>query len=450
MDTRKAMTLAARPIDLMIFAKWILPVVPQGRVLRDCCLAVDKGLILGIHTRQEAPKLYQPAQTVELPEHVLMPGLINAHGHAAMSLLRGFADDLPLSDWLQNHIWPAEARWVSNNFVRDGAELAIAEMLRSGTTCFSDMYFFPEATAAAAQRAGMRAQVAFPILDFPTAWGSGPDDYIHKGIELRDNYKSSHLISIGFGPHAPYTVSDEPLQRVATLAEELQAPIQIHLHETAGEVEDAVKASGVRPIERLNNLGLLSPLTQCVHMTQLTDEDIDLVASTGASVIHCPESNLKLASGLCPVQKLIDANINVALGTDGAASNNDLDMFGEMRTAALVGKLAASNAAAVSADTAVYMATLGGAKALGLDHCTGSLEPGKAADVIAVRLDDIESIPLFELASQLVYTASGHKVTHSWVNGKMLMRERQLLTLSVPEITAKIRQWQYKLEPLAE
>lgn len=439
------MTQAPRSIDLLISAKWILPIVPQSRILEDCCIAVDKGVILGLHTRKEGQLLYDARQTLDLPKHVLMPGLVNAHGHAAMSLLRGFADDLPLHEWLNEHIWPAESRWVSEEFVRDGTELALAEMLRSGTTCVSDMYFFPETTAAVAHRAAVRAQVNFPVLDFPTAWGSGPDDYIHKGIELLDTYKSSQLISIGFGPHAPYTVSDEPLQRISTLAEELQAPIQIHLHETAGEVDDAVRATGLRPIERLNRLGLLSPLTQCVHMTQLTDADIETVATSGATVIHCPESNLKLASGLSPVQKLLDHGVTVALGTDGAASNNDLDMFGEMRTAALVGKLSANDAAAVSAETALYMATLGGAKALGLDGCIGSLEPGKAADMIALQLDDLSSAPLHHLASQLVYTASGHKVTHSWVNGKLLMRDRQLLTLSENEILAKTHQWQAKL-----
>ncbi len=440
------MTPEPQAIDLLIFAKWILPIVPTGRVLDDCCVAVDKGLILGLHTHGEARERYRARETVELPEHALMPGLVNAHGHAAMSLLRGFADDLPLMTWLEGSIWPAESRWMSEEFVRDGADLALAEMLRSGTTCFSDMYFFPETTAAAAHRAGMRAQVNFPVLDFATAWGTGPDNYIHKGIELHDVYKSSHMISIGFGPHAPYTLSDEPLERIGILAEELQAPIQIHLHETVGEVADAIKATGLRPIERLNRLGVLSPLTQCVHMTQLTESDMDIIASSGASVIHCPTSNLKLASGLCPVQQLLERDIVVALGSDGAASNNDLDLFSEMRTAALVGKLAAGDASAVNAHTALHMATLGGARALGLDRDIGSLEAGKAADMIAIKLDQLESAPLYNLASQLVYTASGHKVTHSWVNGRALMRERQLLTLSQADILARVQQWQAKLQ----
>lgn len=435
-----------RQIDLLIRARWVLPIVPSGRVLENCCVAVDKGRILGLHTPNDAAQQYHAHQTLELDHHVLMPGLVNSHGHAAMTLLRGYADDLPLMVWLNQHIWPAEQRWLDKEFVRDGAELAMAEMLLSGTTCFADMYFFPEATAAAAHRAGMRAQVNFPVVDFATPGGSDADDYIHKGIGLLDTYKSSQLITVGFGPHAPYTLSDEPLRRIATLAEELQAPIQIHLHETASEVADALKSTGQRPIQRLNQMGLFSPLTQCVHMTQLTDEDIALVKEAGASVIHCPESNLKLASGLCPVQKLLDEGIPVALGTDGAASNNDLDMFGEMHTAALIGKLAANDAAAMDAHCLLHMATLGGAKALGLDGDIGSLEAGKAADMIAVRLDDIASTPLYQIPSQLVYTASGHRVSHSWVAGKMLLREGQLTSLSRTDIVTRAQQWQERLQ----
>ncbi len=440
------MTPAPQAIDLLVFAQWILPIVPNGRVLEDCCIAIDKGVILGIHTRQEASSLYAADNITELPHHVLMPGLINAHGHAAMTLLRGYADDQPLMNWLQEAIWPAETRWMSEEFVRDGADLALAEMLRSGTTCFADMYFFPEATAAAAHRAGMRAQVHFPVVDSATAWGSGPDDYIRKGIELHDIYKSSQLISVGFGPHAPYTLSDEPMQRIATLAEELQAPIHIHLHESAGEIADAIQTTGMRPIERLSELGIMSPLTQCVHMTQLTDTDIECVAAAGASVIHCPNSNLKLASGLCPAQQLIDNGIAVGLGSDGAASNNAVDLFQEIRTAALVGKLAAQDATAVDAHTALHMATLGGARALGLDKQIGSLEAGKAADMIAVDLSGVECAPLYDVASQLVYSASGHRVTHSWVAGRALLRERQLLTLPQADILVRAQRWQDRLK----
>jgi len=290
-------------VDSLIFARWILPIRPERKVYENCALAIKNGEILSITPKQEASKRYRCSAPYYLDHHVVMPGLVNAHGHAAMSLLKGYADDLPLESWLNNHIWPTEKQWVCPQFVSEGTELAVAEMLACGTTCFSDMYFFPEETAKVALSAGIRAQITFPILDFPTAWANSADEHIHKGLALHDQYRSNDLISIGFGPHAPYTVSDAPLKRIATLAEELQAPVQIHLHETAQEVQAAIEKTGVRPIERLNALGVLSPLTQCVHMTQLTEQDIKTVAASGASVIHCPQSNLKLASGLCPVSE---------------------------------------------------------------------------------------------------------------------------------------------------
>jgi 5-methylthioadenosine/S-adenosylhomocysteine deaminase len=307
------------------------------------------------------------------------------------------------------------------------------------------MYFFPEAAAKAAFESGIRAQITFPVFDFPSAWGQGPDEYLSKGLALNDDYRSNELITIGFGPHAPYTVSDEPLQRIATIAEEMQAPIQIHLHETAFEVEESIKNTGKRPIQRLADLGLLSPLTQCVHMTQINEEDLELLKSTGAHIVHCPESNLKLASGFCPVDTLQQSGINVALGTDGAASNNDLDLLAELRTAALLAKGVSGNASALNAHQALRMATLNGAKAMGIDHLTGSLEAGKAADVIAIAFDELESLPLYNPASQLVYTQRSHRVTHSWVNGKCLMRDRQLQTLSEHEIITKAQRWQKKI-----
>jgi 5-methylthioadenosine/S-adenosylhomocysteine deaminase len=379
-----------------------------------------------------------------------MPGLINCHTHAAMSLLRGYADDLPLMRWLKDHIWPAEKRWVDAEFVHDGSQLALAEMLKTGTTCFSDMYFFPETTAAAVHHAGLRAQITFPVMDFPTSWASEADDYIHKGLMLRDDYRSHPRIRIGFGPHAGYTVSDAPLKRIAVLAEELQAPVQIHLHETASEVMQAVDATGMRPIERLLDLGVLTPLTQCVHMTQLSDRDMDLLQQSGASVIHCPESNLKLASGICQVQRLLDRGICVALGTDSAASNNDMDMFGEIATAALIGKVAARDATALSAWQTLHMATLGGAKVLGLDAQIGSLEPGKAADMIAVRLDEMDTAPLYDLAAQLVYSNRRNRVTHAWVEGKILLQDGQLTTLNATELRNRALRWQERIKPTAE
>ena len=438
------------PIDLLISARWIIPVVPAGQVLENYALAVQQGNIVALLPADEAAQRFQAKETLELGDHIVIPGLINAHGHAAMSLMRGYADDTELQTWLQEHIWPAEARWVDSSFVRDGTELAMAEMIRSGTSCFSDMYFFPEQAAQAADTAGMRCQVAFPVLDFPTAWAEGPDAYLAKGQQLQDAYRQHPRISIGFGPHAPYTVSDQPLQCIAERSAQQQTPVQIHLHETAQEVETALKGSGERPIQRLHRLGLLSPLTQCVHMTQVNAEDIALLQETGAHVVHCPESNLKLASGFCPVAELLDAGVNVALGTDGAASNNDLDLLGEMRTAALLAKGVAGNAASVDAHSALRMATLNGARALGLEARTGSLEVGKAADIAAIALGDLETLPLYNPASQLVYANNSHRVSHVWVDGRALLHNGELQTLDKQALMNKAKAWNEKLQAAEE
>jgi 5-methylthioadenosine/S-adenosylhomocysteine deaminase len=432
-------------IDLIIKARWIIPVVPAGRVLENCALVIDKGHIIALVPHEEVDRRYSASETLNLGSHVLIPGLVNAHGHAAMSLLRGYADDQPLDTWLKEHIWPTESRWVSEDFVRDGTELALAEMIKSGTTCFSDMYFYPEQAAQACLDAQIRCQLAFPIMDFPTAWGLGPDDYLGKGLNLHDNFRGNHLINIAFGPHAPYTVSDAPLQKIAVLAQEMDMPIHIHLHETAQEISDSLQQFGCRPSQRLMDLGLLSPLTQCVHMTQIDESDIKLLQESGAHVIHCPESNLKLASGFCPVDTLLKANINVALGTDGAASNNDLDLFSELKTAVLVGKAIAQNAAALDAHTALRMATLNGAKALGMEDLIGSLEVGKLADVTAVDLGELSMQPLYNPASQLIYTHAGQAVTHVWVEGKQLLANRVLQTLNEREILGKANWWRKQI-----
>ncbi len=434
-------------VDTLIHARWIIPVVPADTVLNDCSIAIADGQIVAILPTEQAKRRYSAGATQELNQHLVIPGLVNAHNHAAMTLLRGYADDTPLKQWLEQHIWPAEGQWVDADFVADGAKLSAAEMIRSGTTTFSDMYFFPEETAKVALESGLRCQLAFPILDFPTAWGQGPDDYIHKGLALHDDYRSHPNINVVFGPHAPYTVSDEPLQRIATLAEEMQCPVQIHLHETQQEVDDAVEQTGERPIQRLNRLGLLSPLTQCVHMTALSSDDIELLSQTGAHVIHCPESNLKLASGFCPVKDLQEAGVNVALGTDGAASNNDQDLLGEMKTAALLAKGVSGDASAVNAHEALRMATLNGAKALGLDATIGSLEVGKQADITAIALDQLEQSPLYNPVSALSYSNVSQQVSHVWCNGKLLMAERQLQTLDANSIQEAATQWQARIAP---
>ncbi len=431
--------------ETLLHARWIIPVEPRGTVLEHHSLALDEGRITAILPSSDARRTFTAQTTVELERHALIPGFVNAHTHAAMSLLRGIADDLPLMDWLQQHIWPAEQKWVNEQFVHDGTQLAIAEMLRSGTTCFNDMYFYPEVTARVAAAAGMRVCTGMILIDFPTAYAGNPDEYFAKGLAVHDEYRHHPLVHFSFAPHAPYTVSDEPLKRVQVLADELELPIHIHVHETDGEIQNSLKAGGQRPLERLQELGLLSPSLVAVHMTQLIDEDIRRVADSGASVVHCPESNLKLASGFCQVQKLLDAGINVALGTDGAASNNDLDMLGEMRTAALLGKAVHSDASALPAADVLQMATINGARALGLADHIGSLTPGKWADIAAVDLGCLETQPLYNPVSQLVYAATREQVSDVWVAGQHLLRRRELTQLDLADVLQRVGGWQQRV-----
>ncbi|MDH5594196.1 MAG: TRZ/ATZ family hydrolase [Gammaproteobacteria bacterium] len=432
-------------VDTIIHARWIIPVEPENTIYEDHSLLIHEGRILDILPSSEVQNTYQSNNMLELTRHALIPGLINTHTHCAMSLLKGLADDLPLMDWLQNHIWPAEQQWVSPEFVRDGSELAIAEMLRSGTTCFNDMYFFPDETAHVASRAGIRVNIGLIMLDFPTVWANNADEYLKKGIDVRDKFRANPLVTMAFAPHAPYTVSDQPLEQIQSYAEEMDIPVHMHIHETIGEVTTAETEKGQRPLARLNDLGLITPRMMAVHMTQLTEDEIKLVAENGTHVVHCPESNLKLASGYCPVQKLMDTGVNVALGTDGNASNNDLDMLGEMKTAALLAKAVADNAGAMNAFQTLKMATLNGAKAMGLDNEIGSLVKGKAADITAIHLDNIETQPLYNPVSQIVYSAGREHVTDVWVAGKHLLKDKTLTTLNIKTILEKAHNWAKKI-----
>ena len=420
--------------DLIISARWIIPVVPRKTVLDNHGLIIAKGRILDIIP--DAAAQYPDVPAVHLPDHAVLPGLINLHTHAAMNLFRGVTDDLPLMQWLEGHIWPLEGRFVDEAFCRLGARHAIAEMLRGGVTCFNDMYFFPEATAREVRAAGIRAQLGMILLDFPSAYAASPDEYFERGLALHDACLSEDLISTCFAPHAPYTVSDAPLARCRTLADELDVPITMHVHETAHEVENA--ADSRRPLARLQALGLLNERLSAVHMTQLNAAEIDQVAASGAHVVHCPESNLKLASGFCPVAELSAAGINVALGTDGAASNNDLDMIGEMRTAALLGKGIAGRADALPADEVLAMATINGARALGQEDRIGSLEPGKWADLCAVDLSALEQQPLFDPISQIVYAAARHQVSDVWVAGRRVLQAGRLTRIDETALLSQV------------
>ena len=431
--------------DCLLHAKWIIPVEPEAKVLENHTLVIKGDRIEALLPSDKAKQQYQTDNVHELDRHVLIPGLINAHTHAAMNLFRGLANDLPLMDWLNNYIWPAEQKWVSPGFVRDGTQLAVAEMLRGGTTCFNDMYFFPDVTAEVCASIGMRVTVGLILIDFPTAWADNAEEYLLKGEQVHDDFRHSPLVTTAFAPHAPYTVSDEPLKRINVLAEELDIPIHMHIHETAFEVQDAVEKNGQRPLARLAGLGVLSSRVIAVHMTQLEAEEIEMLVRLGVNVTHCPESNMKLASGFCPVDELIKAGVNVSIGTDGVASNNDLDMFGEMKTAALLGKAVSGDSTAMNAHTALKMATLNGAQALGLGDKTGSLKKGKQADVVAVNLDHLETLPCYDPAAQLVYAANRQQVTDVWVAGKQLLRDGQLTTVEYPGLIEKAKSWQKKI-----
>jgi 5-methylthioadenosine/S-adenosylhomocysteine deaminase len=427
--------------DLLIEAGWVVPIEPHGVVLSDHAVAVSGGKIVALLPIAEARRQFAPAQAVQRPDSVLLPGLVNAHTHNPMTLLRGVADDLPLMPWLTQHIWPIEAAVMGPEYVADGVELAIAEMLRGGTTCCNENYFFPDVQAATYRKFGFRAVVGLPIIEFPSVWASTPAEYFDKGLEVHDHYRRDPLVGFSFAPHAPYTVSDAGFERIRILADQLDLPVHCHVHETAHEVDESLTQHGVRPIARLERLGLWTDRMIAVHMTQLTPAEIALCAERGVSVVHCPQSNLKLASGFCPVDSLRRAGVNVAVGTDGCASNNDLDMFEELRTAALLAKGVAMDATAVDAASALRMATLGGATALGLGNVIGSIERGKQADLICVGMDALESLPLYHPISQLAYSCGRQQVSDVWIAGERKLADRQLVDMDVSAIRGKAGHW---------
>ncbi len=432
--------------DTLILPHWCAPVAPPETVLEDHAVAIHDGRIVEVLPAAEARQKYRPGVVVARPHHLLIPGLVNAHTHAAMTLFRGIADDLPLERWLADGVWPNEKRWTSAEMVRDGTRHAIAEMLLSGVTCFSDQYFFPEVIASTAAECHMRAVIGTPVIDFATAWAKDGPEYLAKGAELvHDRYADDPLISSCFAPHSTYTVSDALFRELRVMADQLDVQVQIHLHETAHEVEDAVRTTGKRPLARLKELGFLNASLMAVHAVYLEDEEIHELAEAGVAVAHCPRSNLKLASGIARVVAMRAAGITVALGTDGAASNNVLDMLGEMQTAALLAKTVAGNAAALTAPEALRMATLDGARALGLDDVTGSIAAGKWADLACVDLMTLNSQPVYDPLSQLVYTARPEQVTDVWVAGRQLVDQRRLSGINENDVLRRSAEWHQRI-----
>ena len=429
----------------LLCAQWVIPVEPTNVVLHDHCVAVENGKIAALLPTSAAIARWPNAVRVDLTGKVLIPGLVNLHTHAAMSLLRGAGDDLPLQQWLQQRIWPLEAKLMSPQFVFDGSVMAAYEMVRGGITCFNDMYFFPESTARAARALGMKATLGIVMIEFASPYGSGPDEYLSKGLALRDQLRDDPLIRFSMAPHAPYTVSDANFVKIAAIAAELGLPINIHLHETAFEIQQSLKEYGKRPLQRLNDLGLLGPDLIAVHAVHLNDAEIELLARAGASVAHCPHSNLKLASGLAPTAKLAQRGINIGIGTDGSASNNRLDLFAESRTAALLAKVASGDASCWPAHYTLRAATLAGAQALGLADQIGSIEVGKCADLVAVDLSDANYLPVFDAVSHLIYAVGRDSVADVWINGKLVVSKRQLVdsnaAATVSEVTGRSGLW---------
>lgn len=435
-----------QPVDYIIQAKWLITCETPNKILQNHALIIEKDKIKAILPIDIAASQYQAKKTIHYSDHAVIPGFINAHTHISMNYFRGLADDLALMNWLNNYIWPAEKQWVSHEFVRDASLFAMAEMIRGGTTCFNDMYFFPDATAEAAEISGMRAHIGMTVIEFPTRWANTTDEYFARGMEFFEKFKNHSLVTATLAPHAPYTVSDQSMLRIKQIAEQHHLKINLHLHETADEVNQSLKQYNKRPIKRLHDLGLITPDLIAVHMTQIDDEDMKILQQGKPSVVHCPESNMKLASGICPVEKLQRAGLNVALGTDGAASNNDLDMIGEMRSCALLAKLATLNPENMTAENTLQLATAHGAKALGIDRITGTLEAGKSADFAVVDLSEMETLPVYHPVSQIVYAAGRHQVKDVWVRGKQLMKDRELLTLDEKELRVKARDWAAKIK----
>ncbi len=438
----------SKPIDTLIEARWVIPVEPHAVVLERHAVAISGTEIAEVLSIEDARVKYANVERVDLMEHALIPGLINTHTHNPMTLMRGLADDLPLMDWLQQHIWPTEAKVMTPEFIRDGVELAVAEMLRGGTTCCNENYFFPDVIAATYRRLGFRAMVGLPIIEFPGAWAKSCDEYFDKGLAVHDEFRGEALVSTCLAPHAPYTVSDDSLKRVRMLADQLDMQVHIHVHETEAEIENARRDHGMRPLARLHALGLVNSQLIAVHMTQLTEAEMVLCAENSVSVVHCPESNLKLASGFCPVESLRRLGVNVALGTDGCASNNDLDMFGEMRTAALLAKAVAKDASAWNAAYALRAATLNGANAVGWGDRIGSIAAGKQADLTALRLDALETLPVHNVVSQIVYACGRQHVSDVWIAGQRKLREGVLLNIDVAALRDKAAHWGKRIAAL--
>jgi 5-methylthioadenosine/S-adenosylhomocysteine deaminase len=434
------------PVDTLISARWVIPVEPDTRVLESHSIAVRAGRIVDVLPTSEARRRYVAQQEFERSRHVVLPGLVNAHTHAPMTLLRGRAENRELLPWLTEFVWPLESRWADPEFVADGTRLAIAEMLRGGITTFGDMYFWPDVVAKVAAENHMRASLGLVVVDAPTNWCSTVDEYIEKGLRLHDEYRGDPLVSTFIAPHAPYTVGDETLLRLRRIADELELPVTTHLHETQDEIERSLEKHGQRPLERLRRLGLTGPQFTAVHFVHASAADLDTIVESAAAVVHCPESNLKLGCGTANLPELLGRGIRVALGTDGAASNNDLDLLAEARTAGLLAAGVTGTPGALTSSDLVRMATLEGARVLGLAEVTGSLVPGKWADLCCVDLAAARSWPVHDVCTSLIYSASADQVSDTWVAGRHVLADREHVYLDLDELLARADRWRQRID----
>ena len=435
-------------VSAIISASWIFTSGPEDQLLSDYAVVIENDKIIDLVSQKKVFDEYEANNNYQLNNHILIPGLINAHTHSAMSLFKGFADDLPLQDWLNNHIWPAEKEFVNSSFVKDGSILALSEMIKSGVTTFNDMYFFPDATAEAAKELEVRGNIGLVVLDFPTNYATDPEDYLVKGFEFRDKWRNEELITTSIAPHAPYSVSDEAFSLINTYSEELGITIHTHLPETQWEIEDSIDKYGITPIQRLNNLGIIGPSLVAAHCVHLNDQDMAILAKNKVNIVHNPSSNMKLGSGIADVAKMLKQNLNVSLGTDSSASNNRLDIMEEMRLAALISKGSSMLPESIPAKEAIKMATINGAKALGLDSEIGSIEKNKKADLVAIDLSAIENQPLYNPISTLVYSSSRTDVSYVWIDGKIKLKDKKLVNIDEERIIQMAKKWQRKLKKI--
>lgn len=432
--------------SIIISASWIFTSNSEGQLLSDYSIVIENDKIIDLVPQDKVFDEYEANDTYQLTDHILIPGLINTHTHAAMSLFKGFADDLPLQDWLNDYIWPAEKEFINSSFVKDGSILALSEMIKSGVTTFNDMYFFPDATAEAVKELGVRSNIGLVVLDFPTNYATDPEDYLLKGFEFRDKWRNEELITTSIAPHAPYSVSDEAFTLINTYSEELSINIHTHLHETQWEIEDSIEKYGITPVQRLNNLGIIGPSLMAVHCVHLNDQDMATLAKNKVSIVHNPSSNMKLGSGIADIAKMLKQNLNISLGTDSSASNNRLDIMEEMRLAALLIKGSTKSPESFSANEAIKMATINGAKALGLESIIGSIEKNKKADLVAIDLNSIENQPIYNPLTTLVYSSSRSDVSYVWIDGEIKLKDKKLVKIDEERIIQLAKKWQRKLK----